>query len=853
MRFIINYITKSGLLLLFVFLSGSITIYAQQLGRTVLKGVVVDSKTGDPLPYSVIVIEGTPQGTSSDSEGWFSIYTNYSNITLRASCMGYKPEFLKISGKSTNHITIKLTPSSTSLNEVVIKAERIKYRNKDNPAVSLIDSVIAYKGKNRIENFDFLQYEKYDKVQFALSNISEKLKTSKILGKLRFVFDNIDTTRLPGREVLPMYIKETISDHYYRKSPKATNEIIKADKMVNFEGYLDKKGMTEYLKFLYQDIDIYNNNILFLTNQFLSPISNSAPTFYRYFIIDTLKVENTKCIKLFFAPRNKTDMLFQGYLYITLDGTYAVRKVDMAVNSKINLNWVKDAKIVQEFENENNEGWVITKDELSMDFGITQKGLGIFGQRSISFKKYIINKPLADKEFTTISPEIDSVQQPDVFWEQNRHQELSKSEKGVYTTIDSLKHIPSFMRTLNVLRILIASFHDFGPVEIGPMITFLSFNPTEGYKARLGGRTTPKFSKKIAVDGYVAYGFRDKKFKYNIGAEFSLSNRTVYEFPVRSIRINYQYDTKIPGQELYFVQDGNATLSIKRGVDDKLFYNKTFKVDYLHEFKSHFSYSLGYNFTRQFTGGTINFNKENYLSKVNSIPYLNISEAGLVLRYAPHEQFYRGKLYRASISNKYPILQLRYAVGSKMLGNDYNYHNIQFNIYKRFYPSVIGYTTVYLEASKIFGKVPFPLLEMHNANQSYIYQSTTYNLMNFLEFVSDKYVSLFVDHCFNGFLFNKIPLINRLGLREIVTFKVLYGGLSKTNNPDLQPDLFKFPTDIAGNPTTFAFDKTPYIEASIGISNIFKFVRVDLVRRFTYLNNPNITKMGIRIRFKFDL
>jgi len=853
MRLIINSITKSGLLLLIFFLSGSMTVCAQQLGRTVLKGVVVDAKTGEPVPYSVIAIDGTPEGTSSDSEGWFSIYTNRFNITLRASCMGYKPELIKIPENHANPITIKLSPSSTSLNEVVIKAERVKYRNKNNPAVSLIDSVIAYKGKNRVESFDFLQYEKYDKVQFALSNISEKLKTSRALGKFKFVFENVDTTKLPGREVLPMYIKETISDYYYRKSPRAVNEIIRADKMVNFEGYLDNKGMTGYLKYLYQDINIYDNNIMFLTNQFLSPISNSAPTFYRYFIMDTLNVGNTNCIKLFFAPRNKTDMLFQGYLYVTLDGTYAVRKVDMAVNSKINLNWVKDAKIVQEFENSKDQGWVVTNDELSIDFGITQKGLGVFGQRSVSFKKYVINKALTDRDFMVISPEIDSVQQPDAYWEQNRHQELSKSEKGVYTTIDSLKRVPAFMRTLDILRILIASFHDFGPVEIGPIITFYSFNPIEGSKVRIGGRTTPKFSKKINLDGYVAYGLRDQKFKYNIGAEFSLNKRTVYEFPVRSIKLNYQYDTKVPGQELYFVQEGNATLSLKRGVDDKLFYNRTLKVDYLHEFKSHFSYSLGYNFTRQYPGGTINFNKENYLSTVNSIPYLNISEAGLTLRYAPHEQFYRGKLYRAPIPNKYPILQLKYTFGSKMLGNDYNYHNIQFNIYKRFYPSVIGYTTVNLEAGKIFGKVPYPLIEMHNANQSYIYQSTTYNLMNFLEFVSDKYVSLFVDHCFNGFLFNKIPLINRLGLREIVTFKVLYGSLSKTNNPDLQPDLFKFPTDIAGNPTTFAFGKAPYIEASIGISNILKFVRVDLVRRFTYLDNPNVARYGIRIRFKFDL
>lgn len=841
------------LLLISCLLTAGLSLPAQSVSKTIFKGIVTDSKTKDPIPYVTIVVDGTTEGVSSDSQGKFLLLTNSPSPVLKVSHMGYKPEVLKITTGPSAYITIVLNPTSTSLSEIVIKAERIKYRNKGNPAVSIIDSIIKYKDKNRYEGFDFLQYEKYEKVQFAFSNISPKLKKSKILGKIRFIFENMDTTMKPGKEILPIYIKETISDYYYRREPRAINEVVKANKMVNIEEYLNNEGMAGYIDHLYEDIDIYDNSIMFLTNQFISPIAKTAPVFYRYFIIDTVNIESRKCIRLFFTPRNKTDMLFQGYLFVTMDGTYAVKKLDMAVNAKINLDWVQDTKIVQEFENYKKEGWVLTKDELAIDFGANKTGLGIYGQRSVSYKNYSINKEISDNDFRKKSPHIDSVPQTDMYWVQNRHQQLSKPEQGIYTTIDTLKRAPTFIRIMNFSRLVIASHHDLGPVVIGPVSTFYSFNAIEGSRVRLGGWTSPDFSKKIKMDGYVAYGFKDNKIKYNLGVAYSFSERSIPDFPVRSIKVNYQSDTKVPGQELHFVHEGSAFLSLKRGVDDKIFYHKTLKIDYLHEFLNHFSYNIGYSFSRLSPGGTLNFNKTNYLSAINNIPYINIAEAGLTLRYAPNEEFYPKKQFRSPIPNLYPIFQLKYFYGSKFLGNDYNYHNLRVNISKRFYPSVLGYTSVIFEAGKVFGKVPYPLLIIHNANQSYIYQATSYNLMNFLEFVSDQYVTLNMDHCFNGFLFNKIPLFNRLGLRENITFKILYGSLSKHNNPDLQPDLFKFPTDISGNPTTFSLGNAPYIEVSVGISNIFNVLRVDLVRRLSYMDNPNVSKYGIRMRFKFDL
>jgi hypothetical protein len=404
---------------------------------------------------------------------------------------------------------------------------------------------------------------------------------------------------------------------------------------------------------------------------------------------------------------------------------------------------------------------------------------------------------------------------------------------------------------MNIALLLLAGYSKAGPYfEIGPVNTFYSFNPVEGFRGRLGGRTTPELSRNIYLEGYAAYGFKDERWKYYIGGTYSFTNRPLLEFPVKRISANFQRDTKIPGQELQFVQEDNFLLSFKRGVNDKWLYNDIYNVDYMQEFNSHFSFKLGYkNWTQEAAGGL------KYVSEGTAMPLKNLttSEFSLELRWAPHEEFFQGKLYRIPMPNRYPILTLRAIAGVKgFLNGGYNYENVSMNLYKRVYLSQLGYTDVVLEGGYIFGKLPYPLLDIHRANQTYSYQLQSYNLMNFLEFVSDHYASIQIDHAFNGFFLNKVPLIKKIKLREFVSAKVLYGGLRNENMPQNSPDLLRFPVNEDGVTSTYTLQKQPYIEGSVGIGNILKFFRVDLVRRFTYLDNPNIDATGIRARFKFD-
>ncbi len=829
--------------------------FTQIPDKTIITGTVTDAKTGEPIPFVSVYLKGTTVGTVTGNDGKYIIRTNNPAKSIVFAYIGYQTESRNIISGKEQTINIRLALNIFALDEVIVNPARKNYRNKGNPAVELIDKVIAHEDRNRKEAYDYLEYKQYEKIQFALSNITEKFKQENMFDKFRFVFDNADTTKRIGNTVLPIFIRESISDHYYQKDPEKTKEITRAQKTTNLNKYLDNKGVSEYFRYLYQNINIYDNEILFLTNKFLSPIARTAPLFYRYFILDTIPVNDIRCIKVFFEPRNKTDLLFHGDLYITMDSSYAVKKIDMGMNKNINIDWVQEVSITQDFEKFGDKGWLLSKDDILIDFGITQNSLGLYGQRTIFYKDYKVNEPISEKIFK--GPEkierLDQSSDTAGFWEANRYTPLSRSEAGIYSTIDSIKKIPAFNRQMKILTLLTTGYLELGKIEIGPDESFFSHNSVEGYRFRFGARTTPAFSRKITYEGYVAYGLKDRIYKYNAAITYSLTPRTIFQFPVKSLKLSYLKDTKIPGQELQFTQSDNIFLSFKRGLDDKLFLNNTIKAEYLNEFENHFSFLVGYSYTRQSPEGNLRFNTTDYNLLTDDVTGINISEPSLNLRYAPNESFYQGKLYRDPFPGRYPVIQLNIAGGSKSFYNDYNYMRIQLSISRRYYVSIFGYTDISFETGKIFGKVPYPLLFIHRANQTYSYQKNSYNLMNFLEFVSDQYVSCSIDYSFNGFFFNKIPLLKKLKFRELVTCKVLYGGLSKTNNPDYQPDLFKFPTDENGVPLTYTLSKKPYVEASIGVSNILRIFRVDLVKRLTYLNLPNVSELGVRIQFKFDI
>lgn len=829
------------------------------VSRTVITGTVSDATDKDPVPYATVLFKGTGIITKTDVDGKYTISTSEQHTQLQISYVGYKTSYVTVKPGENQVVNVKLQSESQKLTEVVISSnKRPAYRNKNNPAVELIRKVIENKAKNQNKNYDHVEYQQYEQMLFSLSNLSEKFQNKRIFKNYQFLFEKQDSTKIGGKLTLPVFMEEKVSQVYLQKSPDKKKTIITGDKHVNYDSkFIDTEGLSKYFERMYADINIYDSNISIVSNQFLSPIADSAPTFYKFFITDTIKTHSPQLIELSFIPRNNSDLLFEGKIYITMDGNYAVQDAFLTVNKNINLNFVRALEAKLDFDKNPDGRYHLSKTNLIIDFGINKnKGGGFTGQRTVMFKDYKINNPRPDSVYKgaalVVSPQAGL--RSEQFWDNQRQNDtLIGNNLKIYKNIDTLQTIPSFKRTMDIVTLFFAGYKDFGPFEMGPVNTFYSFNNVEGFRLRLGGRTTPALSKRYYFETYTAYGFKDEKWKYFLSGTYSINNKSIYAFPQNFVRASFQRDTKIPGQELQFVQEDNFLLSFKRGENNMMTYNDIYKVDYTREFENHFSYGLSFRKWTQRPAGSLGFNSFNADHMITPVDKINTTELTVSLRYAPYEKFYQGKVYRTPIIDKYPIFNLRYTAGLKgVLGGQYNYHNFVASIDKRFYLSQFGYTDVTAEGGYILGKVPFPLLTIHRANQTYAYQLMSYNLMNFLEFVSDHYASIMIDHNFNGFFFNKIPLLKKLKFRELVSFKALYGGLRNENNPNMNPSLFQFPKNEQGVATTNALSSTPYIEGSVGVGNIFKLLRVDMVRRFNYLDNPGVSEWGIRARVKFD-
>lgn len=844
-------IIKNILLGLLVMLSSS--LMAQQ---TIVKGVITDARTHEAMPAVSVSFVGSTNGASTDNQGRYQIASNDNPSRIKVSFIGYKTTYRDITPGKAQTLDISIVEDRQILTEVVIKSgKKPRYTNKNNPAVELIRKVIAHKDQNRLENFNYAEYQQYERMVFSLSDLSEKFKAKKIFKNYQFLFTEQDSTAIGGKNLLPIYMEEKLSDNYFRKAPYTKKQIIQANKQVKYdENFIDNEGLQTYFNRMYMDIEIYDNNIPLLGNQLLSPIADGAPSFYKFFITDTIKDVSPQLIELSFTPRNTTDMLFSGRIYITQDGNYAVQKAVLSVNKNINLNFVRQMQTTLAFEKTEGGRYRLSQSDLKIDFGLNKnKGGGIYGERVVILNNFVVNKPRLDNVYAGPAQMMafNAKEKGEEFWKSNRPDTLAPQQANIYKNIDSLQTIPSFKRTMDLVTLFVAGYKNYGPFEVGPVNTFYNFNPVEGFRLRLGGRTTTTLSKRYYMETYGAYGFQDEKFKYYLAGTYSLNDKSIYSFPQEYIRASVQHDTKIPGQELQFVQEDNFLMSFKRGNNNIYLYNDIFRLDYVHEYLNHFSYKIGLKSWNQNPAGAVYY--QNFVNgKPNSINNLQTTELSAELRYAPHEKFYQGKLYRTPIPDKYPIFTLRYQQGIKgFLKGDYAYENVTGNITKRFYLSQLGFTDVSAEGGYVFGKLPYALLDIHHANQSYALQLDSYNMMNFLEFVSDHYASINLDQHFNGFFFNKIPLLQSLKLREVVSFKSLWGGLRPENNPANDPHLLQFPiTD--GKPLTYALNDGPYMEASAGIENIFKLLRLDVVRRLSYLDHPGAPVWGVRARVKLQ-
>ena len=835
-----------------VLLLQSLTAISLLMAQPVIRGRVTDVTTGKGIAGATVSLVSAPEGTSTDSSGYYTLALASRATAIRFTALGFKAFTKQLDSANTQTVNAELEKDFRSLGEVVVSGKG-RYRNRNNPAVELIRNVIAHKNANRLSRFDYVSFDVYEKTMMAVSNVPKFVSKNALTRGYRFVFENVDTSMVPGRSLLPVYLEENLIRQYQRLHPKATKTVITASRKTELDArYVNNKNIQTYVNFIYTDVDIYDNNVLILNKPFLSPVADAAPLFYKFYITDTTSSPEGRFVEVVFLPRNGNDRLFSGKLHIALNGNYSIRLAEIRVDRHANLNWINNITISLNYQRNENGMYFPSYSNMKVNFGLYGSEGGAFAQRTVRYSQYDTQTEIPPSVFT--GQQIDSAAEastrPATYWNNKRPIPLTATEAKTYTNLDSLQNNRSFRRTLRFGHFLAQGYVNTGPVELGPAEYTYSFNDLETNRFRIGGRTTTQLSEKAYAEAYAAYGTGDKKFKFYSNTAYTLNGRQIGEYPAHYVQLTYQHDAREPGQLMGFENGDSFIRSFRSDEQDKWSYFDTWKLSHIIEFGNHFMLQTSVVSQREKPAANLHFITTANSDTVNT---LRTAEVIFDFRWAPHEKFYRRNLERTPIVNRYPVFDLRYRIGlNGPFGGEYRFHNLQLGISKRVFLSQLGQADINLTSGYIFGALPFPLLDIPYASKTYALAQDAYMLMNNLEFVSDQYLKLHVEHRMHGFILNKIPLIKHLRIREVVGFKLLYGHLRPENRPENNPYTFQLPIDTDGRTTTFMLNRRPYMEANIGVENILNVLRVEYVRRLSYLNHPNIDKGGIRFSVKVD-
>ena len=809
--------------LLLVFFS--IDNYAQSYTIT---GKVFDAESKEPLPFVPVLIKGTTVGGTTDFDGNYSITTSKLGDSIVASYVSYKKLSKALKRGENQVVNMPMVLEGVNLLEVVVKAG-------ENPAHRIIRNVIANKEFNNKRKLDAYQYETYNKVEFDLNRIPKEMQERKVFKPIKFVFDNVDSLNSGEKPSLPIFITEAISDIYFRSNPTLKKEVIKANKITGIEN----TSITSVMGDMYQNINIYDNNILVFGKDFVSPISDNGLFYYKYYLEDSLFIGNTRCYHIRFKSKRPQELCFSGNMWIA-DTTWAVKRLEMSIPKDANINFINAANVVQEFTKVDS-AWMLSKDRLVIDFAVSKNQVGIYGRKTTSYKDFKINQP-KDVKFYEFGDKIivedSALKYTDEFWNTHRHDSLSIREKKIYHMIDTIKSLPVYRTWVDVLTIFVSGYKVVNNFEIGPYFNLVSYNRVEGARLRFGGRTSSKFSRWYELQGYVAYGFNDEKFKYSLGFKSFLSKKPHRQL----VGMTYKSDYEILGQSQNGFSQDNLFASLFRinpltnltRVDQTFAWYEREWVDGLTSKVT----LIGRTITPLIANSYLYYKKDGSIGTRENI---RNTEVRVNLRFAYKEKFISGDFSRISLGTKWPVMQLNYA---KSLQNafrgEYDYQKVVLNVSDRIrIMSLLGYTDYTAEVGKIFGAVPYPLMELHGGNETYVYDYMSFNMMKFFEFASDQYASVGIFHHFEGLFFNKIPLIKKLKWREVVTAKALWGSVDERNKRTLI-----FPNTLR------ALDNEPYVEVSAGIENIFKVFRVDALWRSTYLRDRPIDNFGVKFGFQ---
>lgn len=828
------------IVLFFFFCFGSLSVLAQ----TKVSGYVFD-EYDLPVAYANIIFKGTSKGTITDENGKFYLESDDSHDTLEVSFLSYETQVITLEKRVNYNLKFVLKEAVAALEEVVIVSGR--QPKKNNPAIDILRKIWANKRSNGLKQYKQYQYDKYEKVEFDLNTIDSSVIKSKLFRGMEFVFDQVDTSKVTGKTYLPMFINEKSSEVYGDNITKQNREILKGNKN---SGFSNNQVIIDFVDDLYSDYDVYNNYLKFFDKSFTSPISRTGIQTYNYVLSDSTFIDNKWCYNIIYYPRRKNELTFKGDFWVA-DTTFAIKSINMQASKSANINWVKEIYIEQEFDVLNDSVFLIKRDYFMSDFAFNkkEKSKGIYGKRTTLYDNYKFDEEKEQKFYKekVYSFDEDLYNQSDEFWAENRMESLSKDEKGVYTMLDSLKKTKKFKRLYNLGSILASGYIEFPELKLdyGPIFSTFGYNDVEGLRLRGGGRTYFGQNDLWRIEGFLAYGFKDNKFKYGISGKWLLDKKSRFIISggnrrdVEQIGASLTTSTDVLGRSLA------SSSVVGTGTNDKLTnVNLTTLAIEAEPFRNFITRLSGTYRTLESASPTFSLDYYTDASRTTTESEIKQFETALSLSYFPKREMTGFGVERRTKNDDFARLFAQVTRGDKsILNGDFDYTKLQFSYLQ---PWAIGgfgrlYTTV--EVGKTFGEVPLGLMSVVPGNQTYFSIYNTFSQLDFYEFVTDEYATLHVEHNFNGRLFSRIPFLKKYNLRAIAGFRAVVGDISQENR-DLNASglVYKAPT------------KDAYYEYSIGVGNIFKVFRLDFNFRGNYLNqqtNPDARKFGITGSFGF--
>lgn len=841
-----------------------------------ITGTVTDKETGEPLGWVQVYYQDQKgSGTPTKMDGKYSIAYRKGGV-LCFSMMGYETQTFKID--KIHNINVQLSSKTQDIQEVKITQKRKRYSRKNNPAVDLMNKVIAAKQKTDLHEKDFFSYNKYQKLTFGLNEVTDKVFEEGQFKRMPFLKDHVEVCPETGKLILPLTVNETVSQHIYSKNPKNEKDIITGIRSngVN-ELFNTGEVVNTLIKDCFTDVDIYDNEIRLLQFQFISPISStSAIRFYRYFIADTVMINQQKCIKVDFTPNNPQDFGFAGSLYVLADSSWQVKRVEMGIPKRSDVNFVEQMNVIQEYNRLPTGEYVLTDDKMIVQL-IVIKSLQKFQvERTTKYSDYAFEK-IPEKAFKfkgKQKTDPSAMMRNEDLWKEKRPEQLTSSESKMNDFIKKLENIKGFNFVLFVAKAFIENHVEVSkdpekpsPVDIGPINTIITHNFVEGLRLRASAQTTANLHPHLFGKGYVAYGFDDQRWKGmgEITYSFNKKDYLPREFPVHNLTFTYARDVMSPSDKFLPTDKDNVFISFKWTTVDHMQYYERFALNYDKEWENGLRFNIRMKRENNEPTGALFYQRLNGnlypdASTENYKKNLITTDATVGITYQPGATWINSKQRRLQTNQDAPIIGLEHTVGLKgVLGGEYNYNFTEATLYKRLWLRSWGKMDFYAKGGIQWNKVPFPMLIMPPANLSYIIEDNTFHLIDNMEFLNDRYASLMFSWDMNGKILNRIPLIKKLKWREFIGCNVLWGTLTEKNNPFLEKnrydsDLFYFPGNFRKD-GTFEYNsrvmdrKVPYVELVVGIHNIFKILHVEYVRRLTYLE-PDTQKWGVRFLFR---